>query len=180
MFNTYQKFLEEYSNNDLKITECIDILNDYNFQNTGTQKSRSDYKISNGTFPLSSNVNYEGNNLYYNSDTYVFTYTIPSRPFEFESVSVKAIKTIDSKINLDSANYYNSFITCCSLSSNTQHRIAFNSTNLNDGIDIMPLNQVMSFDFWFVIPDLLVNYNIATLSTLFDNIVIEMDFIVRK
>ena len=192
MFNTYQNFISQYADNDQKITESIDILNDYKsftcitldgvtktIENRGLSKQSivtSDRSYS--YFPIS-DTDLDGYNVRYNSTTKIFTITIPLRCYEYEKVAIKAIKTNISHYT-EAFNVYVSFMTYCSLSSNISHRVGFNSSNLNEGIDYMPLNGVTEFDIWFEANLVKEKYDISSLSLLYDNIVIEFEYINRK
>lgn len=180
MFNSYQAYLQNYSSFEYKYTESIDILNDFNFVESLGVQSRSKLITTLGIYAIP-NTDLIGSNLSYNADTYKFTYIFPIVPYEFKSVNIKAIKTVTSDYPIDANSFlYNHFITCCSLAPNITKRVNYNNSNLDEGVNFMPINQSSSMDIWFMIPDTKTCYNITTLSQLYDNIIIELDFIVRK
>ena len=177
MFNSYQNYLQTYSSFEYKYTECVDLLNDYDFKEWLDVSSRYDLKTTANTYPIP-NYNIGGKSIFYDADTSTFTYTIPIVPYEFKSLNIKAIKTVESSL-VSYGNYYDQFITCCSLSNNATNRVSYCDNNLNEGVNFMPINQTSKIDLWFIIPDTQRRYNIFTLSQLYNNFVIELDFIVR-
>ena len=177
MFNSRQAWFEMFYTNDTKVTECVDILNDYTNFPLG---NRAAYEISDviSTYYDIPEMNYEGPNIRYDSNTNIFTFRIPSRTYEFEYIGIKAIKTV---VNPKQYNYtYDDFITLCNQSTSITKRCGFNNSNLNEGIEYMPLNQQQEIQFWFQIPDTHENYAIRTLSQIYNNFVIEFDLIVRQ
>lgn len=156
----------------MNITEIVDILNDYNFPNNYTRSSYIKTDDTNGTyFPLVEQ-NYTGDLLFYDSSTRMFTYTIPSHIYEYKKVGFKAIKINESGYQV----LYNMFFTYSDIAESISKCINFGETNKNNGIEYFNLNQNRKIVFWFKYPYNTKNYDINTLSTYFNNFIIEFDF----
>lgn len=172
--SSFDVFAEMNSNQSKRVTQLVDILNDYNFGETLT---RNDFKVTddNGgiSFPLDEK-SYTGEEITYDTNTQTFTYHIPYRNYEYEQIGIKAIKTIDSG---SYSSAYKYFFTFCNLAPNSTKCIGFYNSNLNNGIEYMNLNQNLKIEFWFNLPFNSKRYNISTLSKYFDHFIIEFDLI---
>lgn len=148
-------------------TELYDLLCDLNFSGNTTRYSYLSTSIPE-TIYANGLVNYDSNSK-------KWSIKLPDVNYEYSYIGFRAFKPI-----LISGKTYDKFFFCCSIANNSNKRVAFDYSNLTDGLEMSPLNQNNIIEFWLEDP---IRNSIITLNTIsqyYYSIIIELDLYIRK
>lgn len=152
-----------------KTTEIYDLLCDLNYPDG---KTRSDYLKITGGIP---NSTYSGTLVSYNSNNSHWRVTLPLTNYEFSYVGFKAFKPVELSGENPPTLFY-----CCSVANNSTKRIAFGYSNLTDGVESSPLNNVTDFEVWLYNPITQSELTITECGNYYMNLILELDYYYRK
>ena len=148
-------------------TEIYDLLCDLDF---GVGVNRGDY--IGDAIP---EQNYTSGNIHYETSRKHWYVYLPLTNYEYSYVGFKAFKPISIESTTPNKIFY-----CCAQANNTSKRVAFDSSNLTDGIDFSPINQVTVLEFWVEDSIYKKTYSVSEVSKYYYNLILELDFYIRK
>ena len=182
-----------------KITEMYDLINDieykedkrnlpptnglpngylYNidFSDTFTDWSYIVYNEEWKKYSLK-NQDYFNGLVNYQTSTNEWWIYIPQRPYTFSYIGFKAFKPIPYEYAPSTPHKI--FYTC-DICSSTSKRVAFDESNLTDGVDYSPINQVPIIRFKIYSPRDKKFFSLEEVSKYYINLVLELEFNVRE
>lgn len=148
------------------VTEIYDLLCDLNF-NGSTR-----YQYITTSIP---EQNYTGGIVNYDPATKRWSLCVPGVNYEYSYIGFKAFKTIPFTGTNPNKIFY-----CCAQANNSNKRVAFDSSNLTDGIEVSPINQVNILEFWLEDPIYKKYYSLNEVSQYYYNLILELDFYIRQ
>lgn len=180
-----------------KITEMYDLINDLEWkdvpptttsttENATRKEVGSDWtyinkKITTNTFQYKkyylTEKNYFNGLVNYQTDTKEWWIYVPQRPYTFSYIGFKAFKPIPYE--WAPSTPYKVFYTC-DICSSTTKRVAFDDSNLTDGVDYSPINQVPIIRFKIYSPRDKKYFSLEEVSKYYINLVLELEFNVRE
>lgn len=180
-----------------KITEMYDLINDIEWIDIPpktTSQTENATKTEDGSNWTYINRRINQNNLeykkyfleekdYFNglvnyqSSTKEWWIYVPQRPYTFSYIGFKAFKPIPYEYAPSTPHKI--FYTC-DICSSTTKRVAFDDSNLTDGVDYSPINQVPILRFKIYSPRDKEYFSLQEVSKYYINLVLELEFNVRE
>lgn len=148
-------------------TEIYDLLCDLNYPNRRTRYSYITTSIPEEIY-IDGLVNYDSNSK-------KWSIKLPDVNYEYSYIGFRAFKPIPiNGVTPDK------FFYCCSIANNSNKRVAFDYSNLTDGLEISPLNQNSNIEFWLENPLTKSHISLNEISQEYYSIIIELDLYIRK
>lgn len=182
-----------------KITEMYDLINDIEYKEDIRRlpiiTNQTDGTIYNDDFTDSyndwsyifynrdwkkyslHNKDYFNGLVNYQASTKEWWIYIPQRPYTFSYIGFKAFKPIPYEYAPSTPHKI--FYTC-DICSSTTKRVAFDESNLTDGVDYSPINQVPIIRFKIYSPRDKEYFSLEEVSKYYINLVLELEFNVRE
>lgn len=174
-----------------KITEMYDLINDLETKDikpTGTSTEGAIQTVigSDWSYIYTQNdwkkyalleKDYFHGLVNYQTSTEEWWIYIPQRPYTFSYIGFKAFKPIPYEYAPSTPHKI--FYTC-DICSSTTKRVAFDESNLTDGVDYSPINQVPIIRFKIYSPRDKRFFSLQEVSKYYINLVLELEFNVRE